>query len=101
MRTINKNPNTGGEAVAAAHVMKPIDDLADRQPCWYAKYEEVDGKCMWRVGVRDQGKDDEINFVVDPDDARFRSLDFVTQVIDIFKRGQHEAVERWVSNGCP
>lgn len=101
MRTINKKPNNGGEVVAAAHVIKPTDDLADRQPCWYAKYEEVDGRCVWRVGVRDQSKDDEIEFMIDPDNTKFRSLDFVTKVIDIFKKGRHKAVERWVSDGCP
>ena len=87
-------------------------DLTDRQPCWYANFENdtTRAQAKWVVGVKRIDEDDEeysfkVSKAGDVTDDEFwnytRSEGFAIKLLDTYKDGGKSAVSKWVKDGCP
>lgn len=107
MKTLNFNKNTTAESMKAM-----IDaDYADRQPCWYADFENAEDRedAQWRVGIKSHEDSREYIFKahragdVEDDEfwSRVTSADFAVALLKYFKAGGQQAVKSWIEKGCP
>ena len=81
-------------------------DLSGRQPCWYANLEDGKNKnkAKWIVGIKDEGEKREYKFRVarigDTSDQEFwawaTSLEFATEIMEVFKKGEKDALVAWI-----
>jgi hypothetical protein len=103
--------------IKAGNIINPITQVkmplrdGDHAPCYYADIEKDEKRkeWKWKVGCKYQGQTEEYSFKMskagDIEDKDFwqrvTSLEFATELIDLFREGGELAVKNWIKDGCP
>jgi len=86
-------------------------NIEDKQPCWYADMERGAKRkdYKWKVCCKHDGDTDEYSFKIsragDVNDDGFwdraTSVDFASELIELFRDGGQKSVRDWIKHGCP